>query len=329
MSAGAAEPEFDVALSFAGEQRDYVRAVASELAKHSIKVFFDEQNEIALWGKDLGEELQRIYMKASNVVVMFVSSDYATKSWPVHERRSALSRAIIERREYVLPVRFDDTELPGLSPSVSYLPLKGRTPAKLAEGIMQKLVDLGGQVPPAQPEFRVDDAKDSDQCRVIVHNERGEPVAGASVRLIAQNGTFARGETSPDGIAQVPAAVRRKVAVFIAHPQYRAGYYRQHDSGSDLSVTLPQSAGVQSAIDVIPGFAPRMNPIGDIHDAEGVPRRTYMYISNGSLNGSASQPAFFTVGEPMMLEDSDGRQVRATCVGFVGGSTLWEYEFST
>ena len=28
----------------------------------------------------------------------------------------------------------------------------------------------------------------------------------------------------------------------------------------------------------------------------------------------------------MMLEDSDGHQVRATCVGFVGQSTLWEYE---
>lgn len=150
---------------------------------------------------------------------------------------------------------------------------------------------------------------------------------GASVRLIAQNGTFTGGETGPDGIAQVPAAVRRKVAVFIAHPQYRAGYYRQHDTGSELCATLPQSAGVQSAIGRIPGFAPIIEPIGDNHDAEGIPRRTYMYITNGSLNGSASQPAFFTVGVPMMLEDSNGKQVRATCVGFVGRSTLWEYEY--
>lgn len=327
MSVDATEPEFDVALSFAGEQRDYVRAVASELAKHGIKVFFDEQNEVALWGKDLGEELQRIYMKASNVVVMFVSADYASKSWPIHERRSALNRAINERREYVLPVRFDDTELPGLNPSVSYLPLTGRTPAKLAEDIMQKLVDLGGKVPPAQPEFRVDTAKGADKCRVIVHDERGEPVADASIRLIAQNGTFTEGKTGTDGIADVPAAVRRKVAVFVAHPEHRAGFYRQHDSGLDLAVTLPQGNGVQSAIGRIPGFGPRLSPIGDFHDAEGIPQRTYMYITNGSLNGSADQPAFFTVGTPVMLEDSEGNQVRATCVGFVGGSTLWEYEF--
>jgi hypothetical protein len=55
---GPPEPEYDVALSFAGEQR--VRAVASELTKNGIRVFFDEDNEIALWDKNLAEELQRI-----------------------------------------------------------------------------------------------------------------------------------------------------------------------------------------------------------------------------------------------------------------------------
>ena len=55
---GSAEPEFQVALSFAGEQRDYVREVASELAKHGVKAFFDEENTIRLWGKNLVEEFQ-------------------------------------------------------------------------------------------------------------------------------------------------------------------------------------------------------------------------------------------------------------------------------
>ena len=152
MTVGPPEPDFDVALSFAGEQRDYVRAVASELTKNGIRVFFDEDNEIALWGKNLAEELQRIYMTASNVVVMFVSDDYARKSWPIHERQSAIARAINERREYILPARFDNTMLPGLDPSLSYLPLENRPPAKLAENIMAKLVQLGGRVEP--PDLR-------------------------------------------------------------------------------------------------------------------------------------------------------------------------------
>jgi hypothetical protein len=47
---------------------------------------------------------------------MFVSEAYASKAWTRHERRSALARALIEEGEYVLPARFDDTELLGLPP---------------------------------------------------------------------------------------------------------------------------------------------------------------------------------------------------------------------
>jgi hypothetical protein len=327
------EPEFDVALSFAGEQRDYVRAVASELAKHSIRVFFDEDNEIALWGKNLAEELQRIYMTASNVVVMFVSEDYARKSWPIHERQSAVARAINERREYILPARFDNTMLPGLDPSLSYLPLQNRPPAKLAENIMAKLVQLGGRVEPPKPAFRAKDASEAGRkvCRVIVHDENGAPVESATVLLVAANGTANQGRTGPDGAAEVAASVRRAVAVFVAHPDHRAAFYRQHDNGTDLEVTLHAGAGAHSVIFVdqtghIPDFRPRLNPIGSSHDVDGVRAYGAMYVTNGSVDGLAQQPFRISVGVPMMLEDSDGKQVRATCVGWVGQSTLWEYE---
>lgn len=329
---GAPEPEFDVALSFAGEQRDYVRAVASELAKNGVHVFFDEDNEIALWGKNLAEELQRIYMTASNVVVMFVSEDYAKKSWPIHERQSAIARAINERREYILPARFDNTTLPGLDPSLSYLSLENRPPAKLAENIMAKLVQLGGKVEPPKPAFRAKDANDVGRnvCRVTVHDENGAPIKSAAVLLIAHNGTANEARTDSDGIAEVPAPVRRNVAIFVSHPQHQAAYHRQHDNGAELEVTLPPSADIHSvtfgSTGYFPGFPPRIGPIGDAHDAEGVPRRTYMYIDNGSANGRAEQPFFFNIGTPLMLEDSEGRQVRATCVGFVGRHSLWEYE---
>ena len=46
------EPEYQVALSFAGEQRGYVKAVASAL-KRGVGVFYDEDSEIDLWGKNL------------------------------------------------------------------------------------------------------------------------------------------------------------------------------------------------------------------------------------------------------------------------------------
>lgn len=330
----APEPEFDVALSFAGEQRDYVRAVASELAKHGVSYFFDEENEEHLWGKNLAEELQRIYMTASNVVVMFVSEDYAKKSWPRHERQSALSRAIESRREYILPVRFDETSLPGLDPSMSYLPLQGRTPAKLAENIMRKLVLLGGRIEPTKPEFRVSDAGSNGSCRIVVNDEHAQPVEGASVLLIAPNGTSTQGRTDVGGAAEAAAEVRRSVSVFVAHPQHRAAFYRRHDNGTELEVMLPSGGSIHSVIIAgntghIPGFGPRLNPHGGSHDADGIRAYGGMYVDNGSVDGLTQQPFRFTVGRPMILEDSHGKQVRATCVGFVGRSTLWEYEFPT
>jgi hypothetical protein len=70
---------------------------------------------------------------------MFVSTDYARKAWAVHERRCALARAIEEGGDYVLPARFDDTELPGLRPTIGYLDLREVAPNTLVEFVLKKL----------------------------------------------------------------------------------------------------------------------------------------------------------------------------------------------
>src|SRR5256885_1041993 len=111
-------PRFDVALSFAGEQRSYVSRVADFLRAEKISLFFDEFEQVRLWGKDLVEELDLVYRKDSRFVVMFISADYKSKQWTRHERRSALAAALQPRRAYVLPVRFDDTDLDGLPPTL-------------------------------------------------------------------------------------------------------------------------------------------------------------------------------------------------------------------
>ena len=54
-----------------------------------------------------------------------------------------MGRAVRERREYVLPARFDDTPLPGLPPDVSYIDLRGRMPQQFAATIAAKLAGLG------------------------------------------------------------------------------------------------------------------------------------------------------------------------------------------
>lgn len=131
--------EYDVCLSFAGEDRDWVERVAADLRARGIRVFYDAYEPAALWGKDLYEHLDYVYRVAARYCVLFVSADYAEKVWTDHERRSAQARAIGEHREYILPARFDDTETPGLRSTVSYVDLRTTTPEELAELVETKL----------------------------------------------------------------------------------------------------------------------------------------------------------------------------------------------
>lgn len=70
---------------------------------------------------------------------MFISQHYARKLWSNHERRSALARSVEERQEYILPARFDDTKLPGIRPTLSYVDLRTRAPEQLGALILEKL----------------------------------------------------------------------------------------------------------------------------------------------------------------------------------------------
>ena len=138
-SRDASEYEFDVCLSFAGEQRRYVRRVAALLKKNGVRVFYDEYLQAALWGKDLYTHLSDVYQNAARFCVLFASREYKEKVWTSHERQSAQARAINENREYILPARFDDTEIPGLLNTVGHVDLRSTTPAKLAKLIREKV----------------------------------------------------------------------------------------------------------------------------------------------------------------------------------------------
>jgi len=52
---------WDVALSFAAAQRDYVEQVAAALKERGLRCFYDADEQIELWGKYLTEELPAIY----------------------------------------------------------------------------------------------------------------------------------------------------------------------------------------------------------------------------------------------------------------------------
>ena len=130
---------YEVALSFAGEQRGYAEGVARALQARGVAVFYDEFEKVELWGKDLVEKFQAVYEHSANRVVIFVSKAWVDGAWTRHERRAALSRAVQEPEEYILPVRFDDTSVPGVPASLHYLRADEHSPAEIASMIAEKL----------------------------------------------------------------------------------------------------------------------------------------------------------------------------------------------
>ena len=131
--------QYEIALSFAGEQRAYVESVAMALQSRGISVFYDGFERVALWGKDLVEELHDVFENRAALAVMFISKHYVEKAWPTHERQSILSRAVREGIGDVLLVRFDDTPVPGLRSSIRFERAENITPAELAAMIAEKI----------------------------------------------------------------------------------------------------------------------------------------------------------------------------------------------
>jgi TIR domain len=115
------KPSYQIGLSFAGEDRAYVDEVANELTEQGISVFYDNYEQVDLWGKDLYQHLNDVYKNKCEYCIIFVSESYAKKMWTMHELKSAQTKAFTENKEYILPARFDNTELPGINSTVAYI----------------------------------------------------------------------------------------------------------------------------------------------------------------------------------------------------------------
>lgn len=131
--------EYDVTLSFAGEDREFVEEVANKLRENGIKVFYDKYEQINLWGKDLYTHLSEIYSTKAQYCVIFISKYYETKLWTNHERKSAQERSFRENSEYILPFRFDDTKIPGVLDTIGYLSSSETSSSDLADAIIKKI----------------------------------------------------------------------------------------------------------------------------------------------------------------------------------------------
>jgi hypothetical protein len=143
------EDDYDVAVSFAGEDRDYVEQVVARLRDLGIRVFYDRDQQARLWGRNLLEELTKTYRDRAFRTLIFISRHYADKKWPREERRAAQDRAMETVNEpYILPVRLDDSELPGLHRTTGYVDGRTMTGVEVAELVVDHLRQHGRDVGP-------------------------------------------------------------------------------------------------------------------------------------------------------------------------------------
>jgi TIR domain len=150
--------DYDVALSFAGEDRSTVEPIATRLKQQNVSVFYDRDKQADVWGENLQEYLTDIYLKQARFCVMFISRAYANKMWTRHERRAAMARAMREKRAYILPIRLDQTELEGLLPSIAYINFSDHTEEEIVGMILEKLDtgnDESGRSSAATPSFNI------------------------------------------------------------------------------------------------------------------------------------------------------------------------------
>lgn len=130
---------YDIALSFAGKDRKIAEEIAKELSNLGKRVFYDNFEKSNLWGKDLYTYLSEIYGERAEYCLMMVSESYAKEHWSNHERQVAQAKAFREKKEYILPLRLDDTEIPGLLPTTGYIDIRNTNISEIVEIILEKL----------------------------------------------------------------------------------------------------------------------------------------------------------------------------------------------
>jgi RES domain-containing protein len=141
LEVGGSKHYYIVALSFAGEQREYVQDVADYLRRHGVGVFFDAYELARLAGRDLETELKTIYGTQSSCTVVFVSDAYKRKQWAQLELRCALE-ASREGQAILVPVRLEDTDLAELPSTISYVNAVELSPPALGRILLETLSTL-------------------------------------------------------------------------------------------------------------------------------------------------------------------------------------------
>lgn len=135
------ELRFKVAFSFPGEVRESVLAIVDRLKGFLPlgSIFYDDDFTAQLARPNLDSLLQTVYLKNSDLIVVFLSGDYERKTWCGIEWRAI--RGIINNKSdhAVMFIRSDEAEIPGVFAHDGYLDLNRFSPEQVANFILERV----------------------------------------------------------------------------------------------------------------------------------------------------------------------------------------------
>jgi len=79
------DKEYDVALSFAGENRDLAELISLKLSEREVSVFYDKNEQHRILAENVEDYLAPIYKSEASFVVVLLSDKYPVKIWTKFE----------------------------------------------------------------------------------------------------------------------------------------------------------------------------------------------------------------------------------------------------
>jgi len=133
---------YDVAISFAGEDREVAKNLKDALKNRALEVFYDFDQQAQLWGKDLSKLLSEVYKNDALFMVIIISKHYPEKDWTNFEFANGKDAEITRPSEYLLPLRLDDTHVVGIKESIGIIDLRQQSIEEVADVLSEKIEQL-------------------------------------------------------------------------------------------------------------------------------------------------------------------------------------------
>jgi hypothetical protein len=133
---GEKDYEYDIAISFSGENRELAKTMTDMLTKLDVHVFYDRNFEDNYLGGAWSKIFTEIFVDKSRLVVCLLDENHERKTWPTFERDCFRPRVAAAE---VIPIRLDDTVFVGIPDDINSIrfDFSGKT-----EGQEQEIEEL-------------------------------------------------------------------------------------------------------------------------------------------------------------------------------------------